>query len=29
VLRVYENSVSIAMLGLFVLAFTGDLVTGA
>jgi hypothetical protein len=29
VLRVYENSVSIAMLGLFVLAFTGDLATGA
>jgi Domain of unknown function (DUF6766) len=29
VLRVYENSLSIAMLGLFVLAFTGHLVTGA
>ena len=29
VLRVYENSLSIAMLGLLLLAFTGHLVTGA
>ena len=29
VLRVYENSLSIAMLSLFALAFAGHLVTGA
>jgi hypothetical protein len=29
VLRIYEHSLSIAMLGLFVLAFAGHLVTGA
>jgi hypothetical protein len=29
VLRIYENSLSIALLGLFVVAFAGHLVTGA